>query len=48
MVKDFFSCGMYRSTFNFFSGRGHIPFLLDPTRYKKFEGEDFFFFKFLR
>ena len=33
----------------FFSGRGHIPFLLEPTRSKKFEGEEFYFiFKFLR
>ena len=27
----------------FFSGRGHIPYLLDPTRSKKFKGEEFCF-----
>ena len=36
---------MYRNTPNFPSGRGHLPYLLGSTRYKKFLGEETFLFK---
>ena len=35
---------MYRNLPNFFSGRGHLPYLLDSKRSKKFKGEERFCF----